>query len=72
LEKRNFYDDGLTLVEVLLVLVIITIIISIAVPIYMGTMQKIKEEVCKESRLRVERMYELHLFYKIMRRISAP
>jgi prepilin-type N-terminal cleavage/methylation domain-containing protein len=59
--NRKVYNGGFTLVEVLVVIVIMTVIASIAVPFFLGTMEKVREEVCNENKLRVERSYELHL-----------
>ncbi len=54
-------NKGLTLVEVLAVVVILGILTAIAVPSVIGLIEKTKKDVCKVNRKIVERMYEMHL-----------
>ncbi|MFC0272290.1 prepilin-type N-terminal cleavage/methylation domain-containing protein [Metabacillus herbersteinensis] len=55
-ERRN--ENGLTLMEVLVVVVILGIIAAIAVPSILGMIEKVEADVCAVNRLEVERLYE--------------
>ena len=66
--RSNFasfkYQSGLTLVEVMAVLMIISIITGIAAPSVMGVVQKTKQEACNISLSQIERMYKVHLNFQ--------
>lgn len=56
-------NKGFTLIELLLVIVILAIVASIVVPSINGIVERVKEKVCIENRLRVERAYdEVYIF----------
>ncbi|GAE28182.1 hypothetical protein JCM9140_4389 [Halalkalibacter wakoensis JCM 9140] len=51
-------EQGLTLVEILVVVVMIGIIAAIAVPLFIGVIEKAEEDVCGVNVMHVERGYE--------------
>lgn len=57
--KKN--TKGFTLIELIVVMAIIAILASIAVPTYFGYIKKAKEKVCRVNCVQVERMYEMYL-----------
>ncbi|MFA9559315.1 prepilin-type N-terminal cleavage/methylation domain-containing protein [Evansella sp. AB-rgal1] len=54
-------EKGLTLVEVLVVLIILSILVAIAVPTVNGLIAKTKKDVCEANLLQLERMYKTEL-----------
>lgn len=56
-----FSSKGLTLVELLAVMVILGIIAAIAVPLIFGYLENTKEDVCHVNRSELEKNYEAHL-----------
>lgn len=54
-------NKGLTLVELLVVIVITCILLVIAVPSINGIIEATEKKACEESRLQLERIYETHL-----------
>ncbi len=60
-KTRNFNNKGFTLVEILLVMAILAILTSIAVPIYKGYSERATKQVCNVNCLQVERMYHIYL-----------
>lgn len=54
-------NEGLTLVEVQIVLVILGILAAIAVANVIGLIENAKEDVCEVNRLELERMYLMHV-----------
>jgi prepilin-type N-terminal cleavage/methylation domain-containing protein len=59
--NRSINNRGLTLVELLAVIVILGIIASIAVPSVIHLFEKSKEDVCLANRTELKRQYELKL-----------
>ena len=53
---RNIY--GFTLIELVLVIGIITVLLSITVPIFMNYRKTISETVCNMNRMTIERLFE--------------
>lgn len=53
---------GLTLIELLVIIVIIGILMSIALVLYNGYISNIEEKACMENRLIIKRSYELYLY----------
>lgn len=51
-------NKGLTLVEVLVVIIILGIIAGIALPVYMGRVEKTIADVCEFNRHEVKRQYK--------------
>lgn len=60
-KRRKNYNKGFTLVELLVVMAILAILASIAVPMYAGYLERAVEEVCNINCLQVERMYNVYL-----------
>lgn len=58
---KNRNGKGLTLIELLAVLVIISIFCLIAVPIFYNLFDRTRAEVCDNNRIMFEREYELYL-----------
>ncbi|MFY3790524.1 prepilin-type N-terminal cleavage/methylation domain-containing protein [Ureibacillus sp. MALMAid1270] len=58
---RYLNNKGLTLIELLAVIVILSIIILLAIPSISAIMDKMNAEVCNYNRMELEKSYELHL-----------
>lgn len=58
---RRVYNKGFSLIEITVVLVIITILLSIAVPYFVGNTERAKKVVCNANCLQFEKMYETFL-----------
>jgi prepilin-type N-terminal cleavage/methylation domain-containing protein len=63
MKNSNFFRNqrGLTLVELLAVIVILGIVFSIAVISFGGTKEKAEEDVCVANRVELENQYSRHL-----------
>ncbi|WP_052144895.1 prepilin-type N-terminal cleavage/methylation domain-containing protein [Halalkalibacter okhensis] len=59
--RKRFEEKGLTLLEVLVVVVIVGIISAIAVPSVLGIIDKAEQDVCDVNAFQLERMYETFL-----------
>lgn len=58
---QQFKNDGFTLIEVLVSLVILSIITFIAVPSVIGAIEKAKEGTCKANLVQLEGDYEQYI-----------
>ncbi|MCM3163759.1 type IV pilin protein [Metabacillus litoralis] len=56
-----FDSRGLTLFEVLAVVIILGILVAIAVPSVVGLIEKAQEDVCEGNRVELESKYKTHL-----------
>ncbi len=60
--KRNLtYDNGFTLVELIIALAILLIILAISIPAYLGYVGYAKESVCLVNRQKLIEMYQIYL-----------
>ena len=55
------YNQGFTLVELMVVMAIMVMIVSIAVPLYTGYIERATKQVCNTNCLQLERMYHVYL-----------
>lgn len=60
-KTKQFFNKGFTLVELLVVMAILAILASIAVPMYAGYLERAAKEVCNINCLQVGRMYHVYL-----------
>ena len=58
---RCLNNNGVTLIEVIVVVVIMAILTAIAVPSVMGYIETAKADVCDANRVQLERTYETYL-----------
>lgn len=59
--KHLYKNQGLTLLEVLAVVIILGIVAAIAVPGVLGYIEKTRADVCDVNMKSLERNYEVHL-----------
>ncbi|WP_227938625.1 prepilin-type N-terminal cleavage/methylation domain-containing protein [Alkalihalobacillus deserti] len=59
--SKRLSDKGLTLIEVLLVVLILGILAAIVVPTFFGLVEKAEQDVCDVNVIQLERMYESYL-----------
>jgi prepilin-type N-terminal cleavage/methylation domain-containing protein len=58
---KNIQEGGLTLIEVIVVLVIIGILAAVSIPSFLGYIENAEVEVCNVNTLQLESMYTAHL-----------
>lgn len=61
IKRNSIYNNGFTLVEVIVALAILLIILSIAIPAYLGYIEYAKESVCLANRQKMTEMYQIYL-----------
>lgn len=59
--QQTYYSKGFTLIELLAVIVILSILMSIAVVSVFGIAERTEKDVCEANRLELERNYRVHL-----------
>lgn len=61
----NLIQDhkGLTLIELLAVIIILSVISAIAVPMFYGYIEKAEKEVCNSNRAQIKKDYEAYVVF---------
>lgn len=59
--KTVMNEGGLTLIELLAVLVILGVLAAVAVPVYLSHIERTESEVCRVNRDMIGKDYELDL-----------
>ena len=57
----KIHNDGFTLIEVIVAMAILTILVSIAVPLYKVHIERANQVVCNANCVQLERMYHAYL-----------
>lgn len=60
-KRRIVNNEGFSLIELIVVMTILGILISIAVPLYKGYVERATQQVCNANCLQLERMYHVYL-----------
>lgn len=60
-KKGIFNNSGLTLIEIIAVVVVLSIVSAIAIPSILGIIDNTEEDVCHANRLEIERKFERHM-----------
>jgi prepilin-type N-terminal cleavage/methylation domain-containing protein len=58
---KKSYNQGFSLFEVIVVMVVLGCLISIAVPRYNGHLERVTQQACNENCMQLERMYHVCL-----------
>lgn len=61
INKKMYNNGGFTLIEIIIVISIITILLTIAVPSVLGYIETTREKVCETNRLQLQRLYPGYL-----------
>lgn len=56
------YNNGFALIELLLVIAMLGILSAVAIPSFLGYIERAKQQVCHANTINIERMYYTHLF----------
>ena len=60
-KSSKVYNQGFTLIELMVVMAILAIVVSIAVPLYNGYIERATKQVCNANCMQLERMYNVYL-----------
>lgn len=60
-KSSKVYIQGFTLIELMVVMAILAIVVSIAVPLYNGYIERATKQVCNANCMQLERMYHAYL-----------
>jgi prepilin-type N-terminal cleavage/methylation domain-containing protein len=60
-KRRIVNNEGFSLIELIVIMTILSILISIAVPLYKGYVERATQQVCNANCLQLERMYHVYL-----------
>lgn len=61
INKKVYHNSGFTFIEMIVVIAIIAILLTIAVPSAFSYVETAREEICETNRLQLQRLYTIHL-----------
>lgn len=61
MKKRKVHNKGFSVVELMVVMAILAILVSIAVPLYKGYIERVTQQACNANCLQLERRYHVYL-----------
>lgn len=60
-KRKKIHNKGFSIIETMVVMAILAILVSIAVPLYEGYVERVTQQVCLANCLQMERMYHAYL-----------
>lgn len=61
IKRNSTYNNGFTLVEMIVILAILLIVLAISIPAYLGYVEYAKESACLTNRQKLVEMYHIYL-----------